>query len=132
MSGNKDDTDDTLSLFLLYEQKMYHIAYAILHDSHQAEDGSESYVSSPFLHEYYEEPPYVTGVRMKDGTVILGINVGPGSSGYTDETGDIWIHRFGTGKILAPEEISAVLFINRDTLTDDDDITEENCIEVPL
>lgn len=97
-----------------------------------AEDGSESYVSSPFLHEYYEEPPYVTGVRMKDGTVILGINVGPGSSGYTDETGDIWIHRFGTGKILAPEEISAVLFINRDTLTDDDDITEENCIEVPL
>ena len=38
MTTHKDDVDKIVSLFQLYEQKMYHIAYAILHDSHQAED----------------------------------------------------------------------------------------------
>lgn len=38
MAGSKDHFDDIISLFRLYEQKMYHIAYAILHDSYQAED----------------------------------------------------------------------------------------------
>ena len=38
MTASKDDFDDIISLFRLYEQKMYHIAYAILHDSFQAED----------------------------------------------------------------------------------------------
>ncbi|MGI6057249.1 MAG: RNA polymerase sigma factor [Bilifractor sp.] len=38
MSDNRDNYNDIVSLFLLYEQKMYYIAYAILHDSHQAED----------------------------------------------------------------------------------------------
>ena len=34
----KDDTDEIIELFHLYKQKMYHIAYAILHDSYLAED----------------------------------------------------------------------------------------------
>lgn len=38
MADSKDHFDDIISLFRLYEQKMYHIAYAILHDSYQAED----------------------------------------------------------------------------------------------
>ena len=38
MAAFRDDTDRILSLFRRYEQKMYHIAYAILHDSYQAED----------------------------------------------------------------------------------------------
>lgn len=38
MSSRKDNIDTIVSLFRLYEQKMYHIAFAILHDSYQAED----------------------------------------------------------------------------------------------
>ena len=38
MPAHKDDVDTVVSLFQLYEQKMYHIAFAILHDCHQAED----------------------------------------------------------------------------------------------
>ena len=38
MTTRKDDVDKIVSLFQLYERKMYHIAYAILHDNHQAED----------------------------------------------------------------------------------------------
>lgn len=34
MSGTDDDIDGILALFQLYEQKMYYITYAILHDSH--------------------------------------------------------------------------------------------------
>jgi len=38
MFRKRDDTDEIVSLFQLYEKKMYHIAYAILGDSGQAED----------------------------------------------------------------------------------------------
>lgn len=38
MSSRKDTVETIVSLFRLYEQKMYHIAFAILHDSCQAED----------------------------------------------------------------------------------------------
>ena len=38
MRHRKDGVDDIVSLFNLYEQKMYYIAFSILHDSYQAED----------------------------------------------------------------------------------------------
>ena len=38
MAARGDEADRLLSVFRLYEQKMYHIAYAILHDSYEAED----------------------------------------------------------------------------------------------
>lgn len=38
MKTGKDTISDIISVFNMYEQKMYHIAYAILHDSYQAED----------------------------------------------------------------------------------------------
>ena len=97
-------------------------------------DGAERYESVPFTYEYYEEPPYATGVRLKDGIILWGINAGPGSSGYTDEKGDIWVNCFGTGKILDAEQIASILFIDRETLSDQGeiDITEDNCIEVPF
>ena len=38
MSVRRDNVDTVVSLFQLYEQKMYHIAFAILRDSYQAED----------------------------------------------------------------------------------------------
>lgn len=65
MSGNKDDTDDTLSLFLLYEQKMYHIAYAILHDSHQAEDAvMDAFVRLLEHHYRIDDPESDTAKRL--------------------------------------------------------------------
>lgn len=38
MAARSNDAEKIISLFQLYEQKMYHIAYAILHDSYLAED----------------------------------------------------------------------------------------------
>lgn len=38
MARKRDDADEIVSLFQLYEKKMYHIAYAILNDTGQAED----------------------------------------------------------------------------------------------
>ena len=38
MANGKDGVDKIVALFRLYEKNMYHIAYAILHDSYQAED----------------------------------------------------------------------------------------------
>ena len=71
---------------------------------------------------------------MQDGTVLLGIHADPGASGYINETDDIWVERFGTGKILDPDRICALLFINKDTLPDGEAavITEDNCFEVPI
>ena len=45
MAESRDAAERLISLFRLYEQKMYHIAYAILNDSYQAEDAvMESFV----------------------------------------------------------------------------------------
>ena len=38
MTESREAAERLISLFRLYEQKMYHIAYAILNDSYQAED----------------------------------------------------------------------------------------------
>ena len=38
MKSNGEEIDSMISLFQLYEKKMYHIAFSILHDSYQAED----------------------------------------------------------------------------------------------
>ena len=38
MAESREAAERLISLFRLYEQKMYHIAYAILNDSYQAED----------------------------------------------------------------------------------------------
>ena len=98
------------------------------------EDGTQHPQSTPFEREYYEEPPLLTGVKLKDGTVLMGINGGPGSSGYVDEDSGIWVNRFGTGKILDPDEIASLLFLDRNTLPEEEvpDITEENCFEVSI
>ena len=97
------------------------------------EDGTEHEQSVPFEHEYYEEPPSLQGVRMRDGSVLMGINGGPGSGGYEDENGTTWICQSGTGKILDPENITSLLFLNPETLSEDGaGITEENCIEVGI
>ena len=38
MNHRRSNEDAVISLFNLYEQKMYHIAFSILHDSYLAED----------------------------------------------------------------------------------------------
>lgn len=57
MTASKDDFDDIISLFRLYEQKMYHIAYAILHNSFQAEDAVMDAFVRLLEHNYRIEDP---------------------------------------------------------------------------
>lgn len=57
MSGTDDDIDGILALFQLYEQKMYHITYAILHDSHLAEDAVMDAFVKMLEHNYRIEDP---------------------------------------------------------------------------
>lgn len=57
MSDTDDDIDGILALFQLYEQKMYHITYAILHDSHLAEDAVMDAFVKMLEHNYRIEDP---------------------------------------------------------------------------
>ena len=63
MAVLRDDTDRILSLFRLYEQKMYHIAYAILHDSYQAEDAVMEAFVRLLEQDYTIEDPTSDGTK---------------------------------------------------------------------
>ena len=69
MAAHRDDQDRIIALFRRYEQKMYHIAYAILHDSYQAEDA----VMDAFVR--LLERDYVIGDPASDETKSLIIRV---------------------------------------------------------
>lgn len=58
-----DDADKIPALFRLYEKKMYHIAYAILHDTHQAEDAVMEAFVRIIEHSYPIEDPDSDSVK---------------------------------------------------------------------
>ena len=57
MRSNGEEAETIIALFLLYEKKMYHIAYAILHDSYQAEDAVMNAFVKMLSKQYKVEDP---------------------------------------------------------------------------
>lgn len=91
MSGTDDDIDGILALFQLYEQKMYHITYAILHDSHLAEDAVMDAFVKMLEHNYRIEDP------KSDASKRLVIAVTRSAAIYYD----VMFERYVNGKSIS-------------------------------
>jgi hypothetical protein len=78
----------------------------------------------------FEEPPYFTGVQLKDGTIYTGIN-GAGYEGYSEENPDIYESTGAFTRIIDVDQIESLLFI-RSYPEGTQALTEENLYFVPV
>lgn len=74
-------------------------------EMYQDENGQEK------IGAFDAEPPQLTGVRMKDGTIYSNIYRGPGSSGYESEESSVYRTVFAIDRILDVEQVESLLFL---------------------
>lgn len=78
----------------------------------------------------FVEAPHLTGVRLKDGTLMTSLTSG-GGEGYSDSNDELYNATFATSSIIEPDQVDALLFI-KSYPTDDTPLTEENLYIVPV
>ena len=79
----------------------------------------------------YEEAPWLTGVKLKDGTTYLYLYRGPGSSGYLSEDSDEYTLTYGIDRILDPDQVESLLFV-KSYPEGEQILTEDNLYIVPI
>lgn len=108
-----------ISLHVTYDMPYKRTAIDSIDENGQA---SKSYT---FLN-----APYLTGVRLKDGTLLTGLT-GGGWEGYSDGNDKLYQAVFATHSIIEPEQVDALLFI-KSYPEGDAPLTEENLYIVPV
>lgn len=88
------------------------------------QDGSE------FVHRTYAEPPYFSGVRLKDGTLLTSLGNG-GSAGYANERSDTYEVKAGFARVINVDEVDGLLFV-KSWPEGEQPLTEENLYIVPV
>ena len=79
----------------------------------------------------FGEPPFATGVKLKDGTVIKYIYTGPGGGGYEDENSDTYSFLLASDRVIDVDEIESILFLKPVDGTVNE-YSESEFYEVPL
>lgn len=105
-----------------------HVTYAMplqMTDIDGVDENGQAIKSSTFV-----EAPYLTGVRLKDGTLMTGLT-GGGSEGYPNGNQELYQAIFATRSIIEPEQVDALLFI-KSYPEDDTPLAEENLYIVPI
>lgn len=80
---------------------------------------------------FYDEAPRPIGVKLKDGSLALYIDGGPGMAGFVDDTSNDYAYSFAFDRVINTEEVEAILFL-KDYPEGEEPITEENCYAVAL
>lgn len=78
----------------------------------------------------YKEPPILTGVRLKDGTLLIGICNG-GMATWDDMEKGIYRENFATSKVIDIEQVDGLLYLKSD-LEGETVIDEEHLYIVPV
>lgn len=84
----------------------------------------------PIKSSTFAEAPQLSGVRLKDGTLLAGITSG-GSEGYGTENTEIYKAAFATDHIIDPAQVDALLFV-KSYPEGEEKLTEENLYIVPI
>lgn len=71
------------------------------------------------------EPPALTGVVMKDGTVYPYLYLGPGQQGYESEDSTRYLDTFAIDRILDVDQVESLLF-RKEILSEEDLPSEES------
>lgn len=101
------------------------------HESQEEVDGEMVQKSEPFEYTYYQEPPRLTGVKLKDGTLLPYLYEGPGAEGYLSEDSELYSIRFAIDRILDLDEVQSLLFI-KEYPEDEGALKEENLYVVDI
>ena len=101
----------------------FHITYEFprteVTEEVELEDGTiETYTE-------YDQAPWASGVRLKDGSLLKSLYGGPGTSGYVDDTSDTYVIGYAFDQVINVEEVDSVIFAkgaieNLETATEDD------------
>ena len=83
-----------------------------------------------FTHIMYAEPPYFTGVRMKDGTIYTGLS-GGGVGDYMSEESDIYECTTALNRVIDVEQVESLLFV-KSYPDGEQALTEKNLYFVPV
>lgn len=78
----------------------------------------------------YANPPYFTGVRLKDGTMYTRLS-GMGSAGYNEDGSDTYTYTTALGRVIDAEQVESLLFIKSHP-GGESPLTEENLYIVPV
>lgn len=62
-------------------------------------------------HKTYSEPPALVGVKLKDGTLLPYLYMGPGSQGYLDKQSNEYETRSCVDRILDVNDVESLLFV---------------------
>ena len=120
-----------ISLRAVYEwprQEVTETAYAT---STEEVDGELVETTEPIEHTSYVDPPRLTGVKLKDGTLLKYVYMGPGSEGYVDNESDQYEIRFAIDRILDVNEVQSLLF-GKEILEGEEELTEEDFYVVDI
>lgn len=79
----------------------------------------------------YAEAPWLTGVKMKDGTTYMYLYRGPGSFGYASEDSDEYTLTYSIDRILDPDQVESLLFV-KSYPEDGQPLTEDDVYIVPI
>ncbi len=75
------------------------------------------------------EPPLLVGVKLKDGTLVMGTQ--GGVLGYTDGGKKNYEERFGMGRILDVDQVESLLFVKK-ALEEERELTEDDLYVVNI
>ncbi|MCI8727148.1 MAG: DUF4179 domain-containing protein [Hungatella sp.] len=84
----------------------------------------------PITSTLYKEPPVLTGVRLKDGTLLVGICNG-GMTSWEDLEKGIYKETFATSRVIDTEKVDALLYLKPDG-NGETMFAEENLYIVPV
>ncbi|MGL6201787.1 MAG: DUF4179 domain-containing protein [Lachnospiraceae bacterium] len=79
----------------------------------------------------WAEPPELTGIKMKDGTIYPFISLGADTMGYVSEDSDIYTRTFPIDRIIDVDQVESLLFI-KSYAEEGETISEDNFYVVPL
>ena len=109
------------------------ISMRVVYDFPRQEIEEKGYNESgeEIISKTYAEAPWLTGVRMKDGTTYMYLYRGPGSSGYLSEDSDAYALTYGIDRILDPDQVESLLFV-KSYPEGDKLLTEDDLYVVPI
>ncbi|MDO4306711.1 MAG: hypothetical protein Q4C77_07740 [Eubacteriales bacterium] len=118
-----------ISIKAIYDFPREEVTETGYNEYEEVVDGETRQVSEPFEYTHYTEPPVLRGVKLKDGTLLSNLYMGPGQMGYVDAESTQYVSMFAIDRILDVDEVQSLVFIKsipedagdgEYTLTEDD------------